>query len=283
MYSRRCDWNPHRGVKVMSIDDNVVEQAQAILNQPGADKRKALAAVLRLLAKWRSTLINNTLATKQGTEVHGGPFAGLKFVRNSTEGCNAPKLLGSYERELHPAIARIAAAPYDLMIDIGCAEGYYAVGLARLMPGLRVLACDTDAKAQAACRRMAEENGVAGRVSVQGQFAGADFAAHAGKRVLVFCDIEGAEKDLLDPTAYPALKRMDVLVECHDCFTPGLSVEIARRFEPTHTVERIDRGGAAADLPQSFADWNDLDRLLATWEWRTGPTPWLFMRVKSAA
>lgn len=267
----------------MSFDDNIAEQVQAILNRPGVDKRKALAAALRLLAKWRSTLINNTMAAKRGTVVQGGPFAGLKFVRKSTEGCNAPKLLGSYERELHPAIRRIAATPYDLMIDIGCAEGYYAIGLARLMPGLCVLACDTNAKAQEACRRLAEENGVAGRVTVQGQFNGTDFAAHAGKRVLVFCDIEGAEKDLLDPAAYPALKRMDVLAECHDCFTPGLSVEIAGRFEATHAIERIDRGGAAADLPRDFVDSSDLDRLLATWEWRSGPTPWLFMRVKSPA
>ena len=30
-------------------------------------------------------------------------------------------------------------------------------------------------------------------------------------------------------------------------------------------------------LPDWMAEMSDLDRLLALWEWRTGPTPWLWM------
>jgi SAM-dependent methyltransferase len=264
----------------MSIHDKVFQDLQVMLNHPGVDKRRALNAALRLLSKWRATLINNTLVHSFGSVVLGGPFTGMKFAAQSTEGCNAPKLLGCYERELHPVIERIVATPYEVIVDIGCAEGFYAIGLARRMAQTRVLACDTNEKAQTVCRQLAEENGVAERVTVTGTFAGEDFSNFEGLRTLVFCDIEGAEKQLLDPGAYPALRRMDILVECHDCLTPGISREIAGRFQSTHQVEQIDRRMSSAELPDSFHEYTDLDRLLATWEWRKGPTPWLFITAK---
>lgn len=60
-----------------------------------------------------------------------------------------------------------------------------------------------------------------------------DFAAHttsAGHRVLVFCDIEGAERDLLDPVAEPALAGMDIIVESHECLVPGINAELQRPY-----------------------------------------------------
>jgi hypothetical protein len=39
-----------------------------------------------------------------------------------------PKIIGSYECELHPAIEEIIVNNYAEVWDVGCAEGYYAVG-----------------------------------------------------------------------------------------------------------------------------------------------------------
>ena len=49
-----------------------------------------------------------------------------------------PKLLCCYEAELHPAIERAAARNPQLIVTIGCAEGYYAVGMARVLLAARV-------------------------------------------------------------------------------------------------------------------------------------------------
>jgi hypothetical protein len=65
--------------------------------------------------------------------VESGPFAGMKYLPGFCEGI-LPKLLGSYEQELWPALHSIASLPIQAVINIGCAEGYYAVGLARLLP-----------------------------------------------------------------------------------------------------------------------------------------------------
>jgi hypothetical protein len=38
------------------------------------------------------------------------------------------KLLGTYESELHPVLHEILIKPYELIVDVGSAEGYYAIG-----------------------------------------------------------------------------------------------------------------------------------------------------------
>jgi len=55
------------------------------------------------------------------------------------------------------------------------------------------------------------------------------------------------------------------------------------RFAATHDIERVDAQLKSIDLPEWFRSLPPLDHLLATWEWRMSPTPWLVMRPKSEA
>lgn len=251
----------------------------ALAQLEGEASVEALNRALRVLAKWRAQLIGNTIQHRDGPVVRQGPFAGMSFSTRSTEGARAPRLLGAYEASLVPVIEEIIARAYPTVVDIGSAEGYYAVGLARRMAGARVLARDASEVAQRACRSLAVENGVAERVEVGGLFGPADFAALSG-RCVVICDIEGAEVDLLDPVAVPALARMDLLVECHDGMRPGASDLLAGRFAASHEVRRLGRSLAGTCLPDWMEEYSDLDRLLALWEWRAAPTPWLWMTAK---
>jgi hypothetical protein len=237
-------------------------------------------AVLRLAAKHRCLLLQNTLLEAYGPTIMSGPFAGMSFVRQVAEGCCVPKLLGCYEEELHPYVEQAVLRDYTHVLNIGVAEGYYAVGLARRMPGAKVFAFDIDENAQNTCMAVAQSNGVAERVQVSGLFRGEDFERYAAARTLLVCDIEGAERALLDPRAYPALGRMDIIVELHDCLVPGLSTELVQRFEATHDVTLVKQAGRAAPLPAIFDNLSHLDRLLAVWEWRSGPTPWAVMTAR---
>ena len=245
--------------------------------EPGQRK---LDAALRVLCKWRSHLLQAELVRRHGVEVLSGPFRGMSYLAASREGCHIPKLLGCYEAELHPAIEQAAARGYRHVINIGSAEGYYAVGFARRLPAARIGAFDTDPLAQDACRALAAKNGVADRIEVGGSFRQEEFARYSGESALVFCDIEGAELQLLDPKAAPALAGMDLIVECHDCFNPAISPALAERFAATHEVELVRQSGRDAALPEMFAPLSELDRLIAVWEWRSGPTPWLVLRSR---
>ena len=47
-------------------------------------------------------------------------------------------------------------------------------------------------------------------------------ARFAGRKALVFMDVEGAEEHLLNPEAFPALRSFHVIVECH--YFPGPNI-----------------------------------------------------------
>jgi hypothetical protein len=262
-----------------NLDDTVFERLASAFSKPAQKRRDTLASALRLLAKWRQVTIDREIVRANRGRIVSGPFAGMAFVTRGTHGSLAPKLIGTYECELHAIIERIVGTNYATIVDIGCAEGYYAVGLACRMTGVRVFAYDADERARNACRQVAAANGVAERVTIGEKFVLDDFAQFAGQRALIICDIEGGERDLLLPERAPALAGFDLLAECHDVFVANVTDEIAVRFVATHAVERINRAPAPPPLPAALAFRDELDRLLATWEWRLGATPWLWMRA----
>lgn len=239
-----------------------------------------LTLALRQLAKWRSQIIANTVLARDGTILTHGPFAGMNYQVEASEGAYTARRLGCYEASLAPVIETIIARNSPLIIDIGCAEGYYAVGLARRMPTAHVMARDANPKAQALCAALANANNVATRVHIGGLIGGADLDICTRQRTVIICDIEGAEGELLDPMTAPGLLAADILVEVHESMRPGLLALLTARFQASHTISRIDRKLDDTALPAWMEDLSDMDRLLALWEWRAGPTPWLWMQVK---
>jgi precorrin-6B methylase 2 len=263
-------------------DDYAWAAKQATAAWTNAPSLQEFNDLLRMIARWRAHILVNTFIARQGgSRILGGPFAGMDYVDHATEGALMPRLLGTYESELHPHLAEFAAAGIDDVIDVGCAEGYYAVGLARLMPGVTVHAHDIDEKARAACAELAAKNGVAERVLIGGEFRPDGFQAFAGRRVLVMVDSEGAEVDILQPALSPALAGMNIIVETHDVLREGAMAAMLERFSPTHDIVRVDLGPKVFDMPAWLAELPHLDQLLAVWEWRAAPTPWLVMRPKA--
>lgn len=183
---------------------------------------------------------------------------------------------------MQPYIEQAIQKQYATILNIGYAEGYYAVGMARHMPATRVLAHDLNPKAQEISTALAQKNSVSDRVTIGGMFSPGDFAAHAGQDVLLMCDIEGAERELLNPELAPALKGMDVIVESHECLIQGITQLLIDRFKGTHQITLVQDDGQRQlnKPPQWFINLANLDQLLATWEWRSGPTPWLVMTAK---
>ena len=269
----------------VSINQQIQESLQSLLSQATPDKaseQTQLNNALRLLSKWRSALIQQTLLKLQGTVVMQGPLKGLDFLRESAEGCHIAKLLGCYEQPLQPYIEEAIAAAYPTILNIGCAEGYYAVGMARRMPSTQVLAFDLNPKAQEICDALAHKNGVSNRVKTGSLFKPEDFESYGDQKVLVMCDIEGAERDLLNPEIAPTLKGMDVIVESHDSLIPGMTQTLIGRFKDTHHIKMVVDNGQRQleDAPLWFINLAHLDQLLATWEWRSGFTPWLVMNAR---
>jgi hypothetical protein len=267
----------------MSLHENVRNQLLQSLQQPADNPIDQLNNSFRLLAKWRSILISNTIIASHETHVLQGPMQGLEYVANASEGCLAARLIGCYEQPLLPFVEEAIHTEYANVVNIGCADGYYAVGMARRMPKTKMWAYDINPAAQEACRQLAEKNDVSERIEIGALFGTENFAQFANEKTLVMCDIEGAEQELLDPALAPELAGMDIIVESHECIIKGLTQTLLDRFSSSHDITMIsDTGQRHFDtLPKDYETWANLDQLVATWEWRSGPTPWLVMKAKA--
>lgn len=214
-----------------------------------------------------------------GGFVVSGPFENMKLPDQPSwgDGDVVPKSLGCYEAELHDAVEAAIARSPDVVINVGCAEGYYAVGLARRLPRAIVHAFDIDASAQAVCGAAARDNGVGRRVVVGGECtpeALCDLAA-AAERPLIVMDCEGAEMALLPEAAMPRLAHADILIECHDFIDRTITPTLTARLAATHAVELVLEGARNPAMFEFLQPLSTLDRWLAVCEYRPETMHWL--------
>ena len=171
--------------------------------------------------------------------VQNGPFKGLKYINRSSGSALLPKILGSYEEPIQEWIEKvISEKKYDQILDIGCAEGYYACGFAMKLPDVKIVAYDIDEQARINTGELAKLNDLL-NIEVYSECTHIELNVRSKENTLVFCDIEGFEDYLLDPVKVPNLKFSDLIVETHDCFIPGITDRLIERFLNTHKMTII--------------------------------------------
>jgi hypothetical protein len=177
---------------------------------------RSRAYQLRLLKSLGLLASAREYLAKNGSIVRYGPFSGMIYPQEAALNRHSiPKLLGTYELELHPTIELASKRKYDCVIDIGSAEGYYAVGLARLL-NVPVYAYEPEPLERQLSAEMATSNAVAGLVRMGTLFTKAEIANFSEKRALVVCDCEGFEGELFDSESVLGLANWDLLIELHD-------------------------------------------------------------------
>ncbi|MGB2011091.1 MAG: hypothetical protein ACPHYF_06140 [Akkermansiaceae bacterium] len=175
-------------------------------------------------------------------KIANGPFRGMQYPEAISVGSRLfPKLLGSYESELSGVLEDIIGRGYTEIVDIGCAEGYYTVGLGMCIPSAEIYAYDVNGEALRLCHDMALHNGISeGRIHF-GAKCSSDTIQHLplAKKALFICDCEGYEKELFTPDLIPHLERHDLLIETHDCYDVTISTQLENLFQSTHEITNI--------------------------------------------
>jgi hypothetical protein len=203
--------------------------------------RKLLSALVpkRYHPYWK---VRRLIEANTNGVVLSGPFKGLLLPPKAAFGVYYPKILGTYELELHDIVKEIITRDFATVIDIGAAEGYYACGFAATMPSVQVTAFEAMVTGRYLLQQTIQSNGLSKRVIVKG-FCDADeldiCLRDARDPVLVFCDAEGYEYELLDPGRVTQLGRATILVEVHDFAMDGLSELLKQRFSRSHTITEV--------------------------------------------
>lgn len=223
-----------------------------------------------LFRQWAGNILRPDLRAKElvmqsasDQRVISGAFKGMRYLRvgETQEAFTArsymSRLLGTYELELREAINDLISRPVDVIFNIGAAEGYYAVGLALRCPQAKVIAFEVEDHTR--LNRMIEINDVQDRVIPYGfcDMPALNEQLQMASHPAIVIDVEGAERDLLDPVAAPKLRSAIILVEVHEFIDPALYSLIKERFEATHTIQEIQARPRTLDdfpLPINVTD-----------------------------
>ena len=224
--------------------------------------------------------ITKRFVNAHGQDILSGPFKGMHYGQHATGSALIPKLVGSYEEEIHKVIEQIIVTPYQQVIDVGCADGYYAVGLALRMPSVRVIAFDTDKVARDLCLLHAEQNQVAQRIEIKGSCDPPALESLLTVRTLILCDCEGYENILLDPEKAPRLQQTDILVELHTDLEMGEDHPLLRRFRKTHDLVLLATQERDPNAYSSLQVLTEPERRLAVSEFRNMTQYFAFLTVR---
>jgi hypothetical protein len=248
--------------------------------------RRPLRALL--MPRWQ--LAAFVVRRAAGQRAVAGPFRGMRIELSPLSSRHLlGYILGSQELELREVIGDITTRGYRTIVNVGAADGYYAVGLAIRLPQARVEAFEALPELHPLIARTAWVNDVSDRVAISGTctapLLNSRLAAAEGP-TLVLMDIEGGEVELLDPEAIPSLARVDILVETHDAFVADATATLIRRFRETHDIACYSaRSRSLDDFPRDFLPrlkrWFPELAVELMNERRTGLQRWLMLTAKS--
>lgn len=234
-------------------------------------------------------LLGDRLARQLSDTVRYGPFAGLRLMEGSwwSGADRGGMLLGFYESEVLSELASLSSR-YSTFVDIGAADGYYAVGMVRSGFCKFSICFETSPGGQQAIRELADANHVGDSVQVLGHADGdfvqslksLGFSQHEG--ALFLMDIEGGEYDLLTQDVLSVLANSCVIVELHsqDDGSNTNNRSLVGRAKEFFECSIISQGSRNPNTFPELASWDDDDRWLLCSESRPYLMSWLVLRPR---
>ena len=217
--------------------------------------------------------------------VKSGFFYGMKYCSFNSSGSSIfPKLLGSYEVELYSTFLKLQRHKYKYILDVGCAEGYYAVGLALRFPDAKIYGFDINKEALSRCKELAQFNNVEDRVLLSETCTSSTLESFAfSGRSLIICDCEGYEKELFTRANIYRLKATDLVIELHPFAVKDVRKYLAGLFSTTHDISFIssmDNNRKIFDFNFLLNGLNQLEQLKSVEEGRPFTMEWLIAESK---
>lgn len=249
----------------------------------------ALAKLLIRFAEWfryEKSKLDHAKATQklanyfENLIVQDGYFKGLKYPSFVSFGSSLfPKLSGSYESELFPFFKEIENKNYNIIIDIGCAEGFYAVGFALKFPNAKIYAFDIEEKARVLCNDMAISNNVEKQIFISKAFTPQHLKQiDVNLSTFIICDCEGYERTLFNYDSIESLKKTDILIELHPMHEKDVKEYLFDLFNQSHNLRLIssyDDYRKLFDLPEKYEGFSEIERRLLVTEGRSFSMDWL--------
>ena len=222
-------------------------------------------------------LSKKTVNCKANSRVISGPFKNMRFLHQDVFGCASAKLLGTYEIELETILNELKSYGLNNILNIGGAEGYYAIGFASNWHARNIIVYETIEEGRKLIAKNAKNNNVSEYLDIKGLCTEKELYNILNKENidLLVMDVEGVELDLLSPRVVNYLKDSFVLIESHDFCRPGCLSQLKNLFKNSHSIKIIEsRIRTYNDFPYSSILPNFLKEKLMDEE-RPGIMQWM--------
>jgi hypothetical protein len=216
--------------------------------------------------------------------VSRGHFEGVKLPRSMSwgEADRISMLLGFYELEVIEAIYN-SPVEYDTFIDLGAADGYYAVGGLVSKRFKNAICFEMSLERQLVIQKNAVDNNVSNSIDIRGA-ADSSFIDNGIEKYLdrsvVLIDIEGAEFDLLTSLVLKKLSKAIVIIEIHDHLVDDGNKkldELLSCAEKYFDLKVIRTGYRNPSQYSELKNFSDNDRWLVCSEGRKRAGLWLHL------
>ncbi|MTI42925.1 hypothetical protein E1178_04810 [Roseibium hamelinense] len=212
-----------------------------------------------------------------------GSFQNAAFVLEDNPNIGADyvaKALGEYEREIYPAILDGVARKPSGVINVGTSDGFYLIGLQKLLPNTPLIGYEVNDKPRETCAKLLNDwsNAVL-KGAADSQSLTDDLEAYPD--ALVIMDIEGHETFLLG-VPQTTLKDASFVIELHEQSVPGITERLVSYLTPTHQVEVVEQSGRNPYKHNELSEFDSSEKFLFLCEFRGSEQTWLVAKPKAA-
>ena len=218
-----------------------------------------------------------------------GLFSGMKLSKNPWWGSydQISKILGEYEKEVLEKLSYfLSLNKNSTFVDIGAADGFYAVGVAFKNLAKHTYAFEISQQGRSELKKNAILNQCYEKITIL-EKANKETLKKIYKELknaVIIIDIEGSEYDLLDIDVLDLFKNSIVIIELHPNKIKNGKIRENELEENAKKYFKISKIYRDVYRPNSFKIFNELsddERLLAFSEGRSRNPKWLVLEPKN--
>ncbi|OGJ37768.1 MAG: hypothetical protein A2182_03145 [Candidatus Pacebacteria bacterium RIFOXYA1_FULL_38_18] len=234
----------------------------------------------------RRMKISSLLAKQMNDTIGYGPFKGL-IIKHRND-WNGNMFLGIYEQEVLQLFQKFPKK-YNTLINIGAADGYYAIG--GLVSGLfnKTYCFELSKKSRINILKNAILNRVQNDIKIFG-IAKSGFTRKLKKaganleKSIIICDIEGNEFELFNKQVFGLFKKSILVIEVHDWHENGKSryKKLKKNAGRYFKIQEIQSGTRDLSIFPEIKNLKDNDRWLLCSEGRHYAQTWLILKPKKS-
>ena len=229
----------------------------------------------------------NKIILEHGYQVAYGAFKGMKLSKNIYWSKNdlITHILGVYEKHVLKKIIEFSKKGNYPFIDIGAADGYFAIGMAFSETFKKIYAFEIDEEGRRSLNRNIENNLCKGKVvvDIEANFENLKEIIDKNKSAVILIDIEGSEFDLLDNKLLKLLSNCYIVCELHPALsTNGFEKQnkLINNVKAFFDVSIIQRESYCPNKFSELSEFTDEERLIAFGEGRENNMNWLILEPK---